>query len=172
MTIWLISDTHLGHEKFLTFDDGQGNLIRPFSCVEEMDETIVKNWNDTVSDGDRIYHLGDVFFGDGWKHLSRLKGKKRLILGNHDNGKSEHLHQHFGKIGIWRMFPEFKCVLTHVPILIMKSDPEQAKYWFNIHGHLHQNPSPTLNHYNVSVEQTRYKPVALEDVVKNLGATK
>lgn len=169
MTIWLVSDTHFGHKNILTFEDDYGNLIRPgFSSVEEMDELIVQNWNNVISDGDKVYHLGDVFFGDGWKHLSRLKGKKRLILGNHDDGKNKHLQQHFGKIYMWRVFYDLKVVLTHVPILLYN----KGKFSSNIHGHIHQNNSPTLDHYNVSVEKTGYKLIALDDVVKSINSIK
>ena len=86
--IWLISDTHFGHENILGFRHGgrDGPLIRGsrFSSVEEMDEAMIENWNKTVKPGDKIYHLGDVFFGpkdEFIKKWKRLNGQKRLILG-------------------------------------------------------------------------------------------
>lgn len=35
---------------------------RPFATVEEMDEALVKNWNDTVGPEDTVYLVGDI----GW----------------------------------------------------------------------------------------------------------
>ena len=65
--IWLISDTHFGHENILSFRHGgpDGPLIRGnlFSSVEEMDECMIDQWNKYVKPGDKVYHLGDVFFG-------------------------------------------------------------------------------------------------------------
>ena len=52
-----------------------------------MNETLIENWNNTVSDRDEIYVIGDFAFM-GTKQtelvLQRLKGKKYLVRGNHD----------------------------------------------------------------------------------------
>ena len=86
--IFVISDTHFFHKNILTFKNKDGELIRPgFSSVEEMNETIIDNWNKTVNDEDVIYHLGDFTFGSNNRIKDvapRLKGRKRLLLGNHD----------------------------------------------------------------------------------------
>ena len=133
--IWVISDTHFGHVNIIKYCD------RPFSSAKEMDEYILTMWNETVKDEDIVYHLGDVYFGsDGLNILPHLKGRKRLILGNHDNGKDQNLHRHFQKITMWRMFPEFDCVLSHVPI--HESSLSKTNTMRNIHGHIHNNSQP------------------------------
>lgn len=80
MSIFYIADTHFGHESILKL------CKRPFSTVEEMNEAIVENWNARVKGNDKVYILGDMFYkATGVKDiLTRLKGKKHLILGNHD----------------------------------------------------------------------------------------
>lgn len=163
MTIFIISDTHFGHENILKFKNVDGSPVRSFSSCEEMDETMVKNWNDVVSDSDIVYHLGDVYFGKGHVHISRLKGRKRLILGNHDNGKSEHLLKHFQKIMMWRMFPELHVVLSHVPV--HESSLYKTKY--NIHGHVHGQSLNENNYINCCVEVRDYKPVPLETILSD-----
>lgn len=50
---YYISDLHLGHENVIRFDN------RPFDSVEEMNETLVNNWNSVVTNADHVYHLGD-----------------------------------------------------------------------------------------------------------------
>jgi calcineurin-like phosphoesterase family protein len=164
---WIISDTHFGHANVLNFKDDDGNLIRGarFSSMEEMDEYMVDQWNSVVKDGDKVYHLGDVYFGQGHQILHRLKGQKRLILGNHDNGKDQKLLQHFGKVYVWRMFPEFNILLTHVPV---HDNSLQTKTKWNVHGHLHQNLINDARYFNVSVEQINYTPIHIEDVVSRL----
>ncbi len=161
--IWVVSDTHYGHANILKFTDmHSGNLIRPeFSSLEEMDEYMVERHNSVVKTGDIVYHLGDVFMGEGWKYLPRLNGSMRLILGNHDTGKDQRLLTRFQKIMMWRMFPEFNCVLTHVPI----HESSLFKVQYNIHGHIHQNPAPTERHINASVELQEYTPKHIEDLM-------
>lgn len=173
--IWLISDTHFGHESILNFRDGgpEGPLIRGslFNTVEEMDEHMIDQWNKTVKPGDKVYHLGDLFFGDKerfLKNFKRLKGTKRLIVGNHDDIKWIAQKELFQKIMMWRMFPEFGLLLTHVPIhdtVIFegrfRNFPDSP---LNVHGHIHQNPSPSDKHKCVCVEQIDYTPIHIEDV--------
>ena len=164
--IFIISDTHFGHENILKFRDSNTNeLIRNFSDIHDMNEYIVDRWNKTVNDDDIVYHLGDVYFGKGHEVLPRLKGRKRLLLGNHDHGKDQNLQKHFQKIGMWRMFPEYNCLLTHVPI----HESGLYKVRYNLHGHIHQNASPTERHINCSVEVQDYMPKLITDLVPNLA---
>jgi calcineurin-like phosphoesterase family protein len=161
--IWIISDTHFGHANILKFTDSNtGVRVRPqWENVNDMDEYIIQQWNNTVKDNDIIYHLGDVYMRYGPGILPRLRGRKRLILGNHDNGKDQNLHRHFEKIMMWRMFPEFNCVLTHVPV----HESTMFKVQYNLHGHIHQNASPTERHINCCVEVQDYTPKSIEELV-------
>lgn len=161
MTIFVISDTHFGHANMLNFKQADGSPVRTFSCVEEMDEHMVERWNAIVEPSDIVYHLGDVYFGKGYQHLYRLKGRKRLILGNHDNPKNEHIQNNFQKIMVWRMFPEYNCTLSHIPLHI--SSLYKTKY--NVHGHVHRNSLPGLEYINASVEVLHYTPWPLLTLV-------
>ena len=78
--IYFTADTHFGHENVIRF------CSRPFSCAAEMDEALIANWNSRVKGNDTVYILGDMFFRsvNFEEILKRLKGKKRLIVGNHD----------------------------------------------------------------------------------------
>ena len=158
--IWVTSDTHFGHHNIIEYCN------RPFDDVKVMDECLVDNWNNTIKENDIIYHLGDVYFGNlGAESLHKLNGRKRLVLGNHDNGKDKNLTRHFQKISMWRMFSEFGLLLTHVPV--HESSLYRAKKdakMLNIHGHIHQNPSPSSDHKCVCVEQTNYTPINIEEL--------
>jgi len=135
--------------------------VRTFSDVHDMNETMVQNWNKIVTDTDIVYHLGDVYFGKGHEVLSRLKGRKRLILGNHDNAKAEPILKNFEKVLMWRMFPEFNCLLTHVPV--HKSVLYKTKY--NLHGHVHWNSLEEKEYINCCVEVRDFMPVPLEILI-------
>lgn len=172
--IWLISDTHFFHSNILKFTDDNGELIRGklFDTVEQMNECMLDNWNSVVKPGDIVYHLGDVMMGNKEefkKYWKQLNGSKRLIVGNHDDIKWMAQNELFTKILMWRMFTEFGLLLSHVPIHqsgLRRGSPtdETAPMLLNIHGHIHQNPSPTEHHRCVCVEQINYTPINIEEV--------
>jgi calcineurin-like phosphoesterase family protein len=170
--IWVVSDTHFNHTNILKFKDKGGKLFRGdlFKDTDHMNNIMIDNWNKLVKPQDKIYHLGDVYFGAQDKAdaiLSRLNGKKRLIVGNHDviYGKGNVLQKHFQKIYMWRLFKEFNMCLTHVPI----HENNFRKVEYNVHGHIHQNDSSGPKYINVSVEKTDYTPVNIEEVIKKYG---
>ena len=164
--IWVISDTHFGHSNILTFKDQEGNPVRNFSSVEDMNETMIQRWNSVVKPGDKVYHLGDVFFGskEDFKLLwPKLNGSKRLVVGNHDDIKFLSSGGFFKEVSMWRVFTEFGIILTHTPqhqsVLTGRGEG-----LINVHGHIHQNKSPEGPYKCVCVEQTDYYPVHLEDL--------
>jgi len=154
--IWLISDTHFGHENIIKYCN------RPFSSVYDMDETIKKNWNSTVGTSDIVYHLGDLYFGKGFESSGRspveflksLNGHKRLVLGNHDNALDQVIHKCFEKVVSYRIFPEFSAILSHVPL----NEISIKQGYNNYHGHIHNRESPKGPYKNMSVEAISYVP--------------
>ena len=79
--IYFISDTHFNHNNIIKYCN------RPFKSINEMNQTIINNWNKTVKADDEIYHLGDLVLGkkeEMYNTVSNLNGKKYLIRGNHD----------------------------------------------------------------------------------------
>jgi calcineurin-like phosphoesterase family protein len=167
--IWVISDTHLNHNNILDFRDDLGNKIRPFGSVSEMNERILTRWNDVVKPGDKVYHLGDVAFGskEDFKELwPKFNGSKRLIVGNHDDIKFLSSGGFFKKVSMWRVWTNFGLIFTHVPIVVDKDHSEKRRVLFNIHGHIHQNPSPPGPYFNVSCEAVNYTPIHIEDLAK------
>ena len=163
---FLISDTHWSHANFLSFKDEEGNQIRKFNSVEEMDELMIENWNKTVKSQDKVYHLGDVCFSLRTldRIMPRLNGTKVLIKGNHDNLKLAQYHKHFKDVRGSHQLDKF--VLSHIPL-----HPESLGRWAkgNIHGHLHERHVmlggvKDSRYLNVCVEQINYTPVSLEDI--------
>lgn len=171
--IWVVSDTHFNHTNILRFTDSNtGELIRPgFKDVTEMNETMIQNWNSVVRPGDKVYHLGDVFFGDKeWfkRMWPRLMGSKRLLVGNHDDIPFLSSGGFFQKVQMWRCFAEFNILMTHVPIHDsgLYRNRSRDRPMLNVHGHIHQNKSPQGPYHCVCVEHTNYTPVHIEDLAK------
>ena len=185
---FLISDTHFGHtntwEKFTLTD---GSPLRPFTSTEEMDETMVDNWNRVVRPQDTVYHLGDVVIAR--RHLEtvkRLNGRKILIRGNHDIYKDKDYYgAGFEQIHGVRVFVD-QFILSHIPL---HPDCVGERFKRNVHGHLHGNritrdiicraDPRTIEHefYTVRtevdprylcvcVEQTNFTPISFDDVAK------
>lgn len=165
MTTWIISDTHFGDCSFIGTGLAQGKKPRGFETVSAMNECLADNWNDLIASDDTVFHLGDVYGGDGWKMLGRLRGQKHLILGNHDNPLDHELTQVFQSMAIWKVLGAAKIVLTHVPISLCARSGLGDRFAMNFHGHLHRKPAPTERHICVSVEQTDFKPVNLEELI-------
>ena len=67
---YFTSDLHLGHRNIIRLCN------RPFATIEEMDETLIRNWNAKVTNGDTVYILGDFCYKGGmatkW-YLQQLK---------------------------------------------------------------------------------------------------
>lgn len=89
--LFITSDTHFGHANIIKYCN------RPFKDVDEMDNRLIKNWNERVKKYDQVIHLGDFCFknsiggkpGEGttnnfWHYYSKLNGYITLVKGNHD----------------------------------------------------------------------------------------
>jgi calcineurin-like phosphoesterase family protein len=155
--------------------------MRPWTDPDEMDEEMVKRWNETVRPNDKVYHLGDVVMNrKSLKIMSRLNGDKVLIRGNHDIFKDEDYREHFRELRAYHVMNGM--ILSHIPL-----HPESlGRFGTNIHGHLHSNrvmkTVETLHEFTtrgsrqyidtryqcVCVEQTDYRPILFEDVLKRI----
>ena len=187
-TTFLVSDTHFGHEKTCTvFKREDGSPLRPFSCAEEMDEEMIKRWNERVRPNDKVYHLGDVVINRKYLHvLGRLNGDKVLIRGNHDIFKLEDYTTYFRDVRGYDV--KNGMILSHIPVHV----ESLGRFGVNIHGHLHANRVKKIRgvdvktgemlysteidprYHNVCVEMTDFAPISLEEVyerIRNEGGT-
>lgn len=165
MQTFFTSDHHFGHERSLRWRPG-------FASVEHMDDYMVAAWNAVVPEhGARVYHLGDFAFSG--RHAAairpRLNGTIRLIAGNHDPVKEMVKADLFQRVyGVWREFPEFSFVASHVPI--RAADLRHEMRW-NVHGHLHDRADLSEPHHiNVCVEVRDYRPVHVDEILAEMKA--
>ena len=160
---WVISDTHFYHERIL------GYCQRPFNSIDEMNEAIIKNWNSVIGRDDIVYILGDFCFGNKemlTNIVSRLNGRKILILGNHDRlTKSAYLDVGFETVTKNPMIVDSDFILSHHPI-----QGDLGKF-YNIHGHKHKLPSEAQfspKHFDIGVDDHNFFPHNLDTVIKTL----
>ena len=182
--VFLTSDTHFGHAGVCHFTEADGvTKIRPWTDPDEMDEEMVRRWNDRVRPNDKVYHLGDVVINRrALKTVSRLNGDKVLIRGNHDIFRDDEYREYFRELRAYHVMNGM--ILSHIPL----HEASLGRFGVNIHGHLHSarvkkargidaKTGATLysdkidtRYHCVCVEQTDYTPILFEDVIKRIEA--
>ncbi len=81
MQTFFTSDTHFDDEYAIQY------FNRPFQSMDEMNAAMLERWNNTVTNDDIIYHLGDFTPKDlshFTKWASQLNGTIRILPGNMD----------------------------------------------------------------------------------------
>lgn len=181
--VWLVSDTHFGHAGVCRFLREDGTKLRPWDDPAEMDEFMVRAWNERVRPNDKVYHLGDVVINRrAMSTLARLNGDKVLIRGNHDIFRDTEYTQYFRELRAYHVMNGM--ILSHIPV----HEASLGRFGVNIHGHLHagrvkrpqsvdKKTATTLysdvidtRYHCVCVEQTDFAPILFEDVIKRIEA--
>jgi len=168
MNIYFTSDWHLNHFNIIKYTG------RPFKTLDEMNNTIISNFNKRVKKEDMVFFVGDFIFrsgsgrGEGEKDkpqyfINQLNCKNIIFIqGNHDKNNSlktpiERLViKHGGK----------RINLVHNP------DFADVNYKFNIVGHVHnkwqfsriKKNNQFTDCCNVSIEQWKYYPIDINDI--------
>ncbi|GLB46709.1 metallophosphatase [Philodulcilactobacillus myokoensis] len=163
---YFTADTHFFDKYLLGIDNF---APRPFKTVDEMNQTIIDNWNQRVKPDDTVYHLGDiaVYFTHPavlsnqavFSVLKQLNGHLILIKGNHDSRSLfKYLANHnfdvdgkpkfqFHDVGALIKFNHCQYYMTHYPMLL-----GIVKQIINLHGHIHHNSIPIKENINVGID--------------------
>lgn len=168
--ILFIADLHLGSERIIRL------CHRPFRSVEEQNEIIASNWQKSVKNDDVVYLLGDIAEGDyelSVRILSRLPGRKILVVGNHDDEESI---SHYRRAGIFESIVPYakdhqgqtEIILFHYPIM----DWENRQFGSClVYGHIHNKDLPEIRDYykdkpcfNCGADVIGFTPRTLEEL--------
>lgn len=174
--LFFTSDPHFGHTNIIKFCN------RPFKDVEEMNESIIENWNNKVGEDDDIIIGGDLFFHSRYNKckeiLERLNGKKYLVYGNHDiKNYLPTLNSYFEEVssGMYITTDKIGIYISHFPLLCF---PERN---WNLFGHVHLtkhkytgsdkskliNLSP--NQYDIGCDLNNYTPISYNEVAEKIN---
>lgn len=168
---YYIADPHFGHENILSM------CQRPFDSIADMNASIIAAWNQRVTGQDTVFILGDLFFrcADPESILQQLKGRKRLIIGNHDTswmGRVD-LDRYFVSVDNFLEISDGVRAITlcHYPLLTWKHKLRT----YMIHGHIHNDTSsdyfPLLaireRVLNAGVDINGFRPVTFEELMEN-----
>jgi len=176
---WVYSDPHFYHGNICRFEREPGVKLRPWDDANEMTEDMIQWYNEMVEDQDRVYILGDIAFSPTHmrKAVSRLKGRKVLVPGNHEPPKMRKYFDLFDDVRGYVVKKGF--IMSHIPI-----HPGSLSRWnLNIHGHTHANNVEPIvggpwvgyeesydpRYFCACVEQTNFRPILLDDILKARG---
>lgn len=158
---WFTSDHHFGHNNIIKYCN------RPFETVEEMNETMIENWNSLVKKNDIVYHLGDFTMNsDPMPYISRLKGKVHLILGNHDKQahRAARYWQWTKTTSIVKLV-DHTITLCHYPMLTwLKSCYNE----WSLFGHVHGRIDGVGKSLDVGVDCNDFSPVNLDTISEKM----
>lgn len=184
--VFFTSDTHFGHQNIIRFCN------RPWATIQEHDQTLIQNWNDTVPEDAVVFHLGDFCYkGGGFPTIQHLRGQLHgqifLIRGNHDpdtrkRQNLQKLQQFFG--GVYDQLEITvdgqRILLNHYPLLTWPHAFGQHPTW-QLFGHVHlrkgvagsdafiveQCCRPTQ--YEVGVDLNDYRPISFHQLKERIG---
>jgi calcineurin-like phosphoesterase family protein len=165
---YLISDCHFFHTK-LFFEFG---LRTEFKDTEDVNRTMFENWNNTISDEDYIFFLGDFVCGTNEHGLDKYKtaqilydslnGKKIFIKGSHDEHMKEYTKIPIQNGPIEILYKGKRILLNHEPI-------KEFEQHILIHGHVHKSfpYHYKQNCFNISCEVINYIPIHIDKILED-----
>jgi calcineurin-like phosphoesterase family protein len=192
--LFFTSDLHFGHRNILKHCPNRERGYRqPFESIKEHDEMLIKNWNKLVRPEDTVIVAGDVkMCGNTYAKecLARLNGKKILVRGNHDLGRSKMMRLGFDwacdemhvNIGGTRVLishypyrlPKWKYWWLKFKQLFYKREIYDFRKMYRrpidhgmilLHGHTHQEKKVVGRMIHVGVDSWNLHPVS-EDMIQ------
>lgn len=174
--VFFTSDTHFSHANIIKYCE------RPYKNIDEMDEDLIRRWNDVVKKDDVVFHLGDFGMVSQKKLewiIGRLNGQIYLILGNHDNrlrydGLFKSVKQQM-LVNIDGVY----VLMLHYPLMQHKSEILNGHRFIQLYGHIHSRKNmsgddklrsarTSWNQYDVGVDNNDYRPISFSEVIENI----
>ena len=180
------SDPHFGHKNIIRFAD------RPYFGVKKMEQELIWNYNQMISDDDWVCWVGDCFlqlsFTESQHILDALNGHKILVKGNHDRlSNLAYLKMGFSLVAdqLETIVADRKCIVAHYPymptdktVARLKAEgisvdtryPERRPVYQKgqclIHGHTHSAEKfiEERNMVHIGVDAWNYSPAPMNEV--------
>lgn len=169
MTIFFTSDLHLGHKNIIKYSN------RPFSSIDEMDSTIINNYNSVVKQGDTVYDLGDFSFRNPKYYLDRFVVQPIRIKGSHDHDLKDNaprmlvLQLKDLVVLSEQLVYAMSITLCHYA---MRSWEQSHYGTWHLFGHHHGMLPPYGLSFDVGVDCWEFFPVSLDQVKEKMATLK
>lgn len=154
--LFFTSDEHFCHKNVIEY------CSRPFQDVREMDEQLIKNFNEKVPKDGFTVHGGDFFLGRDKKgvrknYVSRLNGEHFFLMGSHDswlpNGTSHEM--------VELCVDKQNIVVCHYAMRVW---PKSHYNSWLLYGHSHGGLPSEGKSYDIGVDNNWYYPVSYEEI--------
>lgn len=164
MSTFFTSDTHFQHANIIEYSK------RPFTNVQEMDEEMIRRWNEVVTPSDTVWHLGDFAMGNQQNVRSirqRLNGTIHLCWGNHDKREiveKQHCFDSIQDVAFLKLDGDF-IFLSHYGHRVWNGS---HKGTYHLYGHSHGGLEPIARSLDVGVDEWDFQPVTMEQIKARL----
>lgn len=160
MNYFFTADEHFNHANSIKYCD------RPFSDVKYMDDVLIKNFNNKVTNSPKnvTIHAGDFCFCKTYKeaydnYISRLNGNHVFLMGSHDTWLkgAKDVHE------IWQKRIDGQLVVVcHYAMRTWHASHYNS---FHLYGHSHGKLEPIGKSWDIGVDNNEYAPLAWEEVL-------
>lgn len=131
-----------------------------------MNKTLISNWNSVVDKNDEVIVVGDFALTgkDNIINIGRqLKGRKTLILGNHEGASLKTYYEAgFQIVSKYPIVIDNFAIVSHIPLFTNTNSP-----YVNIFAHVHNDKNykdVSSCGFCVSAERLNYTPILYEEV--------
>lgn len=156
------SDEHFGHGRIIEY------CKRPFQHSKEMDEVIIKRFNEKVTKNDITIHGGDFSLHSNMrfvleKYVSKLNGTHFFIRGSHDKWMDKSYHE------IWeKTINNQVIVVCHYAMIVW---PRSHYGSWQLYGHSHGGLSQRKNiflgkQWDIGVDNNNFYPISFDELVE------
>lgn len=177
MQVHFTSDIHMSHRNIIKY------CARPFTSVEEMNESLIQRWNDHVKPEDIVWSCGDFAFAKLDKiidFISKLNGSLHMVTGNHDHEiiKNREILLSTGLVKEILPYKELRIrgqdiVLFHYGARVWNSSHKGS--WL-LYGHSHGSLEPLGKSVDVGMDANYvlgkkvYRPYSFDEIKNFLNA--
>jgi calcineurin-like phosphoesterase family protein len=175
MERWFTADPHFWHPAMLTLLERK----RPYKSVEDMNEDLIRRWNDVVKRNDIVYVLGDFAVkmpeGGAEKIFRQLNGDKFLIIGNHDQKNPSVVKLPWKWVGERKTlsFDGVHIALDHFPMQAWDGSMKGSWHLYgHVHGDLPEHPSCLKMDVGVDVMlygEPLFRPISFGEIKEVLS---
>lgn len=162
---FVIGNTRFGQQNISYIKDC------PFATAEELEEHVLKEWEENINDWDTVIILGTYAVNEEAvkKYTPLLKGKKILVKGKYDLEDNQiYYDAGFDEVYSYPFIYRDKFILS--PVMMRPDNRFRILYSYMRNG---DEPIPLMDNFVcVSMEYIQYRPIYFKTLMSKMTAVK